>query len=170
VGSYLGDYLRAMKKRIGFGSVLIALSLALGACAATPPPPDSTPALVASAASADNGVADLFVRAEVRGGARGEKVVIPGKGELELESRSLALVAVLADVHGRDVSIQLSPESAKEFERFTEGAVGRKVVLFAKGKAVAAPLVRDAIRGGQVMVSTDSDEEAQRIGGTITKH
>jgi preprotein translocase subunit SecD len=144
-----------MKKRIGFGSVLIALSLALGACAATPPPPDSTPALV---------------RAEVRGGARGEKVVIPGKGELELESRSLALVAVLADVHGRDVSIQLSPESAKEFERFTEGAVGRKVVLFAKGKAVAAPLVRDAIRGGQVMVSTDSDEEAQRIGGTITKH
>ncbi|WP_428268562.1 SecDF P1 head subdomain-containing protein [Haliangium sp.] len=55
------------------------------------------------------------------------------------------------------VSIELTPEGGERFHRLTAESIGRKLVILRDDLVVSAPMIRDAIPGGRVLVSMGSD-------------
>ncbi len=76
-------------------------------------------------------------------------------GELRLEAASLLSRDDIrgAEADGAAVQVELTPAGATRFAEATKASVGRKMAIVVDGKIVAAPVVREAITGGRVMIT-----------------
>jgi preprotein translocase subunit SecD len=62
------------------------------------------------------------------------------------------------------VNARLEPESGRAFAEFTAANVGRRVEFRVDGEAVAAPVIRDPITGGEIVISGSmTAEDAGRL-------
>jgi len=62
------------------------------------------------------------------------------------------------------VNVRLEPESAQSFTAFTAANVGKRVELRVDGEIVTAPIIRDPITGGEIVISGSmTAEDAGRL-------
>ena len=66
------------------------------------------------------------------------------------------------------VSIQFDDEGSKLFEKITSENVGKVVAIYLDGSIISAPVVREAISGGQAQISGDfTPQEAKQLVGRL---
>ncbi len=82
-----------------------------------------------------------------------------------LTGADLADARAVFDQFGRpQVSLTFTPEGAKKFEEVTRANVGKRLAIVLDGKAYTAPVIRQAITGGQAVIEGLSGlEEASEI-------
>lgn len=67
-----------------------------------------------------------------------------------------------------EVSIQFNDEGAKLFEKITSENVGKVIAIYLDGSVISAPVVREAISGGQAQISGNfTPEEAKQLVGRL---
>jgi preprotein translocase subunit SecD len=65
------------------------------------------------------------------------------------------------------VSFRFAPESARDFARFTEANVGRKVDVRVDGKTLSQPIIREPILGGAGQVPVASVEDGRTLAARL---
>ena len=70
-------------------------------------------------------------------------------------------------MHGSEVQLTLTPESAKSFAAITRAHVGDKVAISVGGKVQSTPVIRDAITTGKVSITLRSPDEAAALGRSL---
>jgi SecD/SecF fusion protein len=71
--------------------------------------------------------------------------------------------AVTTDLNGRpEISFSLNPDGAAIFARITERNVGRQLAIVLDGKLRSAPIIKDAITGGNVQITGNYAEAEVR--------
>jgi protein-export membrane protein SecD len=67
-----------------------------------------------------------------------------------------------------EVSIQFNDEGAKLFQKITSENVGKVIAIYLDGGVISAPVVREAISGGQAQISGNfTPEEARQLVGRL---
>ncbi|MBP6904952.1 MAG: protein translocase subunit SecD [Candidatus Pacebacteria bacterium] len=67
-----------------------------------------------------------------------------------------------------EVSIQFNDEGSALFEKITRENVGKVVAIYLDGSVISAPVVREAISGGQAQISGDfTPEEGKQLVGRL---
>lgn len=67
-----------------------------------------------------------------------------------------------------EVSIQFNDEGSKLFEKITSENVGKVIAIYLDGSVISAPVVREAISGGQAQISGNfTPEEAKQLVGRL---
>jgi preprotein translocase subunit SecD len=66
------------------------------------------------------------------------------------------------------VSFRFTPDSARDFARFTEANVGRKINIRVDGKILTQPVIREPIRGGSGQVTVSSAEEGRTLAARLS--
>ncbi len=66
------------------------------------------------------------------------------------------------------VSIQFDDQGAQLFEKITKENIGKVIAIYLDGSVISAPVVREAITGGQAQISGDfTPEEAKQLVGRL---
>jgi preprotein translocase subunit SecD len=66
------------------------------------------------------------------------------------------------------VSIQFNDEGAQRFEKITQENIGKVIAIYLDGSVISAPVVREAITGGQAQISGDfTPQEAKQLVGRL---
>jgi SecD/SecF fusion protein len=66
------------------------------------------------------------------------------------------------------VSFRFAPESARDFARFTEANVGRKIDVRVDGKTLSQPIVREPVTGGAGQVPVASPEDGRTLAARLS--
>lgn len=62
-----------------------------------------------------------------------------------------------------DVALQLSDDAARRFATYTAAHLGTRLAIVVDGVTMQEPLIRDAIKGGSVMVSGLDEARARAL-------
>ncbi len=66
------------------------------------------------------------------------------------------------------VSLQFNSEGSKLFEQITGDNVGKVVAIYLDGQPISAPVVREAISGGQAVISGNfTPQDAKELVGRL---
>lgn len=127
----------------------LVFALAGGALAADPPPPPLSVRLVAT----EGGQPTPQVEGD----------------DLALEAASLLgpgdIKSVSAD--GGAVRVDLTPAAAARFGEATKANIGRKMAIVVDGKILMAPVVREAITGGRLMITVQDAGAAAGLAARL---
>lgn len=110
-----------------------------------------------------------------------QKVVVDGSGSAEvnaspsfvptdLTGKYLERSSLMFDPNTGEpiVSLQFNNEGAALFEKITAENVGKVVAIYLDGQVISAPVVREAIAGGQAQISGDfTPEEGRELVGRL---
>ncbi|MBN9023096.1 MAG: hypothetical protein J0H08_13595 [Rhizobiales bacterium] len=78
--------------------------------------------------------------------------VVPALAE-PLELEVVAALAAFDSTGAAVVNVRLNPESQRAFDAFTTANVGRTIEVRVDGRVVSAPVIRDPITGGELVIS-----------------
>lgn len=124
-------------------------------------------ALSGGAVAADPPPAPLSVRLVAAEG--GEPTPQADGGELALEAASLLGPGDIrsARADGMAVQVELTPAAATRFGEATKANVGRKMAIVVDGKVAMAPVVREAITGGRLMITLQDAGAAAALAARL---
>jgi preprotein translocase subunit SecD len=143
-------------------SIMAMFVLALLGCGGDSPPQDE--------------VRIEFRLAETEAGAGLTEAVVAGgvqryflHDELILGNADVAAAQVEPGLAGgAQVGLKLREAGAARVARVTADNIGKRVAILVDGVVVAAPVIRDTIPGGRVLITGDfSEAEAERIAAGI---
>jgi preprotein translocase subunit SecD len=66
------------------------------------------------------------------------------------------------------VNFRFAPESTRDFARFTEANVGRKIDVRVDGKTLLQPIVREPITGGAGQVPVANPEDGRTLAARLS--
>ncbi|MEI6714750.1 MAG: protein translocase subunit SecD [Verrucomicrobiota bacterium] len=104
---------------------------------------------------------------EARGGkAMEEKLVVRKKADIP--GSMVTAAHAFFDTQGWGVSLRFNSEGAQLFGKLTQENVGKRFAIMLDGKVQSAPVIRDAIMGGQAQITGNFGEaEARNLASVL---
>ncbi len=113
------------------------------------------------------GPASPATRAEVEHALAG-----PGRLRLSAIDDGLAIdlhpLARIDRTSPNDLQVTLAEEDAEAAEALTRGAIGHRLLLSLDGEALFQPLVREPLRGRQVVISSPDEASLDRLDAVLS--
>jgi SecD/SecF fusion protein len=110
-----------------------------------------------------------LTRVEIDNGREVEQIVFVRAGAAAMKGNRVTSARVAySDFGAPYVSLQLDGEGAKEFGAITAANVGRQLAILLDGQLFSAPVINDAIMGGQAMITGQfTVKEASELANTL---
>ena len=141
------------------------------------PRPSATPSPVPASAKAAQNLFELHDVASVAGPTtkgytfpqhNGETETIPLESAVLLNQDAIQSVKAEQDANGYSLRITFNDEGAKRFANITTNRIGKRIGIIVNGKLQSAPVVRDAILGGGVMLTGNfTEQEANDLASKL---
>lgn len=90
-----------------------------------------------------------------------------GAGRLEIVASDIAGIAVARQPQGAAVRITFGPAGTAAFGDWTAARIGQEIPVRLCGEVLMRPRLMEAIRGGEVMISSDSPATARALAARL---
>jgi preprotein translocase subunit SecD len=93
-----------------------------------------------------------------------ERIIIKSKAEMFLLKSDISRAKMVKGKLKRDqLELKLTKEASKRFETITGENIGKKLVIIAKGEALIAPTIPQAINGGTIQITNGNGNDHNYI-------